>query len=314
MLKLTRVIASSVLLVAPLAGADPILITGGDLIGDGRAEFIGDAFINGSLTGVSTGLIDGSLNVLGGSATFGTFGTDLEGSITVRDDLRIPFSLNDLNGDLTAGGDIVVDAPVNGSIRSFSSEPLPLLPPINSFVGRVGGGSDVFVERFDEVNLAPGQYGTLTLEGSGTVGLTAGTYTFDAIDSNFNLARFDFDTSEGAVRVVVADDLVFDAIQEVNGDAFFAGNVPLLEAAELVTLESLGNLTLGSDFTGRVIVGGDLQLDTFVDVLGSTQVQGDVLLGGSNTFRGVAIPEPASAALLLTAGATLLRRRKTTAT
>ena len=264
----------------------------GSLSSNGFDDSRGEIFFNGGISGVG-----GPGSVLDGPVTSATGNIEISGSTTV-------------NGNVLAGGNVEIDGTVNGNVTHggaltlgvFSDvtgstsaggavSPAPFVAPtLPSGSGLVATGSDINLTTFEDISLAPGNFGTLNFASANTVSLTSGTYIFEDIISTFSLNELAFDTSAGPINIFVENsDVTLDLIQSINGVSLFAGVEPPLFESNNITLEVGGSLTLGSDFFGTLLVpNGNLDLES--DLTGRALVGGDVILSGSV----LTVPEPSS--------------------
>lgn len=283
----------------------------GSLSSNGFDDSRGEIFFNGGISGVG-----GPGSVLDGPVTSATGNIEISGSSTVNGnvtaagDVSQTFSFGTFNGNVLAGGNVEIDGTVNGNVTHggaltlgvFSDvtgstsaggavSPAPFVAPtLPSGSGLVATGSDINLTTFEDISLAPGNFGTLNFASANTVSLTSGTYIFEDIISTFRLNELAFDTSAGPINIFVENsDVTLDLIQSINGVSLFAGVEPPLFESNNITLEVGGSLTLGSDFFGTLLVpNGNLDLES--DLTGRALVGGDVILSGSV----LTVPEPSS--------------------
>ena len=302
----------------------------GTLASEGFDEARGEVFFNSSIAGVGGpgSVLDGPVTSAAGSITIGS-STTVNGDVTAGDDFSQTFSFGVINGNVTAGGDIEVEGTVNGDLRhggavalgTFAAvtgtvasggpvNPTPFAAPaLAPSRGLSAGAADINLATFEDITLAPGAYGSLNFASSNTVSLSAGTYVFAAIVSDFSLNEIAFNTAGGDILIYIeSPDTTLDLIQSINGEPLFAGNSPAPSLAEQITLETSGSLTLNSDFYGTLLVpDGDLELGTFTELTGRALVGGNVILGDSTAI--LAVPEPSSLLLVLAGFGFAARRR-----
>ena len=333
------------------------IVAGGDVINNGGSLEAQSVFGEGAFTttgGPSFEQISGELyfngsildlggpgSIIGGNVTSATgdvllLGSSetINGNITAAGRVEQPFSFSAINGNVQAGGDVLIGGSVNGSVThggalafgpfadaddisggSMAGGPVtpapfvaPALPAATAASARF---NNITLDTFEDITLAPGTYGTLSFESANTVSLSAGTYVFQDIVSDFSLNELAFDVTGGAIEIfIVEPNASLDLIQSINGERLFAGNLPDPALADDITLEVSDSFTLGSDFFGTVFApNGDITLETFASVEGRVLAGGDLVFEGSNAVNTVIVPEPATAALLAMGGLLLARRR-----
>lgn len=316
--------------------AQSIFGEGGFDGGDG-ADFqdtSGPIYVNGDIANLG-----GSGSVIGGSLTSASGSIELVGSVDVNGNVTAAgavtqdFSFSVINGNVLAGGDVLIGGSVNGSVTHGGAltfgpfadasdisgastaggpvTPTPFVAPaLPAGTAAVAGFNDINLDTFDDITLAPGTFGTLNFASANTVSLSAGTYVFQNIVSDFSLNELAFDVTGGDIQIfIVEPDAGFDLIQSINGERLFAGNEPDPTLADAITLEVADSFTLGSDFFGTLFApNGDITLEIFTGVEGQVLAGGNLIFEGSNAVNTI-IPEPATAALLTLGGLLLTRRR-----
>lgn len=284
----------------------------GSLNSNGFDDSRGEIFFNGGINGVGGpgSVLDGPVTSVTGNIDISSGSTTVNGDVTAAGNVSQPFSFGVFNGNVLAGGNVDIDGTVNGNVThggaltlgTFASvtgstssggavSPAPFVAPALAAGSALqGNGNDINLATFEDITLSPGAFGTLNFASSNTVSLTAGTYIFEDIVSNFSLNELAFDTTNGSISIFVESNNVdLDLIQSINGVSLFAGAEPPLFESNNVTLEVGGSLTLGSDFFGTILVpNGDFDLGS--DLTGRALVGGDVVLSGSI----LTVPEPSS--------------------
>ena len=299
----------------------------------GLVEDTGPIFLNGDITDFSGGIFGGNV----GSLTSATGNIEivsnatLSGDVTAAGNVSQDFAFSEINANVLAGGDVSIGGFVNGTVTHggdlsfgiFSNpanisggstpggpvSPTPFVAPaLPASTASVAGSNDINLSSFENITLSPGAYGTLNFDSSNTVSLSAGTYIFQDIVSERSLNELAFDTTGGAIEIFIAEpDAGFNLVQSINGEKLFGVGTPDPTLAADITLEVADSFTLGSDFYGTIFApNGDVILDTFADLTGRVLAGGNVVLNNSDIL---AVPEPATAALLAVGGLMLTRRR-----
>lgn len=168
------------------------------------------------------------------------------------------------------------------------------------------GGPNHWVARHRTLDLAPGTYGSLSMDRATTLRLTAGAYDFSGVWLGRE-ARIVADTAAGAVRINVAGDLTVDRQVRFDAEADLfevrAGrSIHVGRDSDIrASLISFGDASIDRDTVlgGQVYADRSLWLDRGVHVLGTPLAGGDT-----------AIPEPASALIMGLGGLAMTRRRR----
>ena len=123
--------------------------------------------------------------------------------------------------------------------------------------------------------------------------LTAGSYIFEDIVSDFSLNQLSFDTTAGNIDVyVAADDFVLDnLIQVIDDVSLFGTSAPDPQLSNNIFIEAAGNLTIGSNFYGTIFVpNGDVTIEVFSDITGRVFAGGNVTLDNVNISTAPGMP------------------------
>lgn len=118
---------------------------------------------------------------------------------------------NTIYGNVTAGEEIENDGDVFGSIDENAAVPFIALPVLNF----VTGGSDITVPRRGELELAPGNYGSVQVKERATLKLTTGEYYFDELEIEED-AELVADVTCGPVSVYTRYELDFENDSKVT--------------------------------------------------------------------------------------------------
>lgn len=310
------------------------LYLGGSFLGGGIEDVFGDVVAVGDVVDIG-----GPGRVVSGQI-FSGGNVSTEGSITVGNGIRAsgnvtqPFSISTINGGVVAGGDVNLTGDVVGNVvygGTFTDGPFtditgtvsqggPVAPPVFNTPtlpkphNIVAGATDITLGSNQDITLAPGAYGILTYDRVNTVTLTAGTYIFDDIRSDFGLNRLAFDTSNGPIKVLIDGAFQFiDLIQVINGEPLFTGGNPDPADAAEIWFESTGTFYVEDDLYGTVYApNGDIVVGTFADVTGSL-IAGKEIRAASSLrvdFVRSSVPEPGAAMLLGLGALGVLRRRR----
>ncbi|MEQ8210427.1 MAG: hypothetical protein RH917_11395 [Lacipirellulaceae bacterium] len=273
----------------------------------------GTLLFNGDVTnlGGPGSTFHGSITSTGGNIDFLDSSQTINGNVIAIGSVEWEFPFGTVNGDVTAGGGINVTASVSGSVTpgaSISLDPY-VLPNLPSGRNLLPGTQNVTLNAFDEITLAPGDYGTLSYASGNTVTLSAGSYVFEDIVSSFSLNRLNFDTTAGPIDLYISssDFNLSDLVQEINGMAIFSTIKPERRQAQNIFIEVAGSMTVDGNFFGTLFApNGDVSLETFTDITGRVFAGGNVVLGDADiTF----VPEPTTLAWLVLIAATGTGRR-----
>ncbi len=279
---------------------DQISATGG-FTAEGAAfqETFGPFIFNGNISQVGGpgAIFDGPITSNQGNIVFLNSSQTVNGDVTASGDIEFDFVFGTINGNVAAGGNINITATVNGTTTGVPTNLAPFtLPALPAGRTLTASAFDIDLETFENITLAPGFYGTLTYASSNTVTLTAGSYVFEDIVSEFSLNELSFDTTAGNIDLFIAgDDFEFDnLIQVIDGVALFVGDVPAPALSNNIFIEAAGNLTLGSEVYGTFFApNGDVTINGFSDVTGRVFAGGDMIVNGVDIVTASeAEPEP----------------------
>ena len=211
-----------------------------------------------------------------------------------------------LTGSLTVGALASVGSSSVGSVTPRPAQFTPLAVPAGPTFS--GGGSDVTMPVANHLTLAPGHYGALTFEGANQLTLSSGNYYFNSIQSPALFETLNLNISDGPIRIFVAGNTEFNALDvTVNGQSFKNADSSL---AAQVLLDTHGTVTLddinpanGSHFfgtlfdpTGPIVLGENESL--VGQVIGGATVE--VGTNTNVTFVHASsglVPEPSTLAL-----------------
>jgi hypothetical protein len=233
-------------------------------------------------------------------------GVNVAGNVGANGDVSAGLSVNiggtvTLTGSYTQGSFSSNGGVVNGSVNPQPKTYTPVaLPPATTFTS---GGQNVTLNTFNDVTLAPGKYGALSLAGSTDLHL---------------------DLTHGPINVFVTGDVDFRRIRPiVNG-----GDYKLVDPALAggVYLESHGNISMTGEFFGALYAPtGDVTTGTIGAVTGSILAGRDAIIGsatsiedGSTTYVAseylaaavAAVPEPTGAVTFGIVGVVTLAGRR----
>jgi len=250
-------------------------------------DTFGPFFFNGDISdlGGPGSVLDGPVTSAQGDIVFLTpASTTINGDVTAAGDVTFDFEFGTINGNVIAGGTTNITALVIGTISQATSSITPftlqLLPAGRSLTA---GTDDITLESFEDIELAPGTYGTLNFASGNSVTFTAGRYIFEDIISDFSLNVLNFDTTAGNIELfVAADNFAFDnLIQAIDGDSLFVGSdVPDPQLSNNIFLEAAGNLTIGTEFYGTAFApNGDVTIENFSTITGRVFAGGNVTVG-----------------------------------
>lgn len=168
------------------------------------------------------------------------------------------------------------------------------------------GNKSLYYSKNSTVNLAAGDYSSLSVSKGSTVYLTGGTYNFKNawFDSNVNIV---VDTSAGDVFINTADS--FTTSQQVSLITNGSGNAYIQSAgsfyidhhnqiAASILANTNGSVSHSTAISGIVYANNSLWFGNNVDISGII-----------NTSTSSAVPEPATALLLISAIPFLKHRR-----
>ena len=227
-------------------------------------------------------VFDGPVTSNQGSIDFNDTSTIINGDVTAAGGVEFEFVFGTINGNVRAGGPIDITATVNGTTTSATPTLTPFtLEPLPAGRGLTAGTNDINLESFEDITLAPGTYGTLNFGSSNEVTLTAGSYVFADIVSDFSLNDLIFDTTAGNIDLyIAADDFVLDdLVQVINDVAVFGSRGPNPQLSRDIFIEAAGDLTIGSSFYGTFFApNGDVTIETFSDITGRVFAGGNVTL------------------------------------
>lgn len=196
-----------------------------------------------------------------------------------------------LYGDATAGGDIKVKGigRVKGDVVPWAGpgtlDPLlaPTFLPMTSF----SSGGESYKGKVDNLNLAPGSYGSVKLsggKGGGDVLLSAGDYYFDSL--SLKRTTLYLDTSGGAINIYVQEKVKMSRTGVQTVDLVPGAVVPGAggydeAAAALVYLETHGDAKLsGGDWLGTLYApDGSVKINN-TSIIGAVYGGYDILLKG----------------------------------
>ncbi len=196
-----------------------------------------------------------------------------------------------LYGDAIAGGDIKVKGigRVKGDVIPWAGpgtlDPLlaPTFLPMTSF----SSGGESFKGKVDNLNLAPGSYGSVKLsggKGGGDVLLSAGDYYFDSL--SLKRTTLYLDTSGGAINIYVQDKVQLSRTGVQTGRPRARCRRPRRggyaeAAAALVYLETHGDAKLaGGDWLGTLYApDGTVKINN-TSIIGAVYGGSDIMLKG----------------------------------
>ena len=266
---------------------------GGGFSAEGAAfqDSFGPLFFNGDISGLGGpgSVLDGPVTSAQGNIVFLTpASTVINGDVTAAGDVTFDFVFGTINGNVFAGGTTNITATVVGFISPLTTSITPFtLQLLPSGRGLTAGTTDIILDTFEDVAIAPGTYGTLTFASGNSVTLTAGRYIFEDIVSDFSLNVLNFDTTSGNIDLyVAADNFAFDElIQAIDGDSLFVGSdIPDPQLSNNIFMEAAGNLTIGTEFYGTAFApNGDVTIENF------STITGRVFAGGNVTVENLDI-------------------------
>jgi hypothetical protein len=291
-------------------------IAGGNVTHEGNVLTVESIFAGGSFTAMpaafqnSTGqwYFNGDINqlggpgsVIGGSVTSATGSIDfldsnqrIEGDVRAAGDIDWQFSFGEVTGGVAAGGVASVTANVAGGVTSNANLSLqPFVPEtLPSGRGLTPSTNDITLNSFQDIDLAPGVYGDLTLASGNTVTLSAGSYVFRNIVNSFSLNELAFDTTGGAIDLYVAEDFEWNFEQVINGVRVSPFEATNLLESNRIFIEAGSDITAPSSIFGTVFApDGNASLST---VVGRVFASGDVRLRNVATAESLLIPGDAN--------------------
>lgn len=236
-------------------------------------------------------------NVTGGRRSSVAGGIAARGSIQLAGEAHV-------DGDLFAGSSITTGwAATFGESHQRLGDAAFNAMSMQETAFEMSAGNVVSVPDTGTMALDPGSYGALTVGWKGQLVLTAGTYRFDDL-ALAGEARIALDTTLGDVLVYVASDVELGWRAQAmrsggSGGALFSvgGDVNILEEGVLdSSLVSEGRVNVGwkSQVAGQLFARSDVNLASQASVAGAALV---------------AVPGPASLAMIAFAALTLPRRR-----
>ncbi len=252
---------------------------------DGAAfqDSLGPVFFNRDITelGGPGSVIDGPVTSSQGSIDFLDTSTTINGNVTAANDIEFDFVFGTINGNVTAGGTTNITATVSGTTSTPTVATTPFaIEPLPPGRGLFAGTNDINLATFEDITLPPGTYGSLNFDSSNVVTLTAGSYIFENIVSDFSLNELSFDTTAGNIDLyIAADDVAIDLIQVIDGISLFNAGDPDPQLSRNVFIEVAGNLTIGSRFFGTFFApNGDVTVENFADITGRVFAGGNVII------------------------------------
>lgn len=266
-------------------------------------DFGGPMYFNGDIVnlGGPGSTFAGDITSATGHIELNSTSNNVVGDLTAAGNVSSPFSFSTINGNILAGGDVDVEGSVTGNIThggTFTagpsaniggtvspggpvSQPLFVAPTLPSGRGLKAGNTNINLATFQDIALAPGDYGSLNFASGNTVSLESGSYVFYEITSASTINELSFDTSRGPIDIYIENPVAsLDLVQSINGVRLYAGVMPDPESANDITLEVADSFTLGSAFYGTIFApNGDITLENSSDVVGRLWAGGDVMLG-----------------------------------
>jgi len=222
-----------------------------------------------------------------------------------------------VEGDVVYGTNVWIhsNAQVAGGVTQGTATPDAWVPPtMNMPLLNTGGGANQYFSKNSDQSLAPGSYGSLSVDKDSTLRLSAGTYTFSSMWLGKNV-KLEADTSSGAVEIHILNDLStdkdvdFDSSDElmalvVGRNASF-GKENVIEAGLMASNNV--HVSEKSKLYGQLLAGRNAWVDKQVEILG---YNASLPMGGP-TVATAPIPEPASFATLtlLVSAAFMIRSR-----
>ena len=143
-------------------------------------------------------------------------GGEVDGNVTAVRDVSIA-ARNRVLGDVSAGGSVVNQGTVTGSIVEGAAVGRQKLPRLGFRAGRTA----INVGRRKQVMLPPGRYGKVVVQKLGVLSLESGEYSFQELHLQ-SRARLELDVGAGPVTVNVKKELSFgkrSAVEVMNGSS-----------------------------------------------------------------------------------------------
>jgi len=263
------------------AGTGPLSLGGGSTVSSGAVGTGGNLNTGNNVT-VKDLAAGGNISVGGGSTVSSGSGVIAGGNLSTGNSTQLNGVNVTLGGTNTFGGGTtapaslatnVTPAPFSGA----SSVQLPTLPADGiAAPSTQASGAVVNPAINTATNLAPGQYGALSLGGGGTLNLTSGTYHFTSfnVGNNFNI---NYDLTGGAINILIDGNAMLsggthwnltngdasDVYWELNGNFTTGNNVNIYGTVFTANggIANLGdNLTLdgGGLFVGQFLATGGI--------------------------------------------------------
>jgi len=133
------------------------------------------------------------------------------GNISAVKDVTIE-TKNTINGDVTAGDDLSI----LGNSTAYSAIEAPVAPQAMPNLDYAAGSTNVTVEKKKEYTLAPGKYGTVQVNKSGTLNLASGNYYINILDTDKS-AKIVIDVTNGLPAYInIVEELDIDNRVEIS--------------------------------------------------------------------------------------------------
>jgi carbonic anhydrase/acetyltransferase-like protein (isoleucine patch superfamily) len=168
-------------------------------------------------------------------------GAEVCGNIIAGGDVVVwPNSL--VCGDITTAGEakIRTGAVVSGTVMSETA--VSLSAPVTPLAAYSFGatGSDVVIMSWEDTTLPPGEYGRLIVNGSGSLHLTTGEYTFSWFELR-QWAKLHFDLSAGPIVLNIDGDVLTQrgVVMDIESPTGNAADI-LFRVGRAVTLGDRG--------------------------------------------------------------------------
>jgi cytoskeletal protein CcmA (bactofilin family) len=188
-------------------------------------------------------------------------------NVTAVGDVKIIGSENKIDGDVTAGGTVTIDAgsSVTGTVTSGAAvAAIPITAPSFS-----AGGSSFNIPKSGTLALTPGSYNVVTLNKSATLKLSSGNYYFDQLLNPSADAVIACDVSGGAVNIHVVTKIGFAKNMEIRvtpGDE---------ASSTLVSFITLQTVKFTIEKEGYVL-GNLIAPNAVVELKNNTQFRGSI--------------------------------------